>query len=249
VSQVARLRPLLRKELRQVRRSRGALLSSTLLPLLLLVISPLGQIAALRAEPNTPPPGFDAVPIAGFADFTAPEQFFLLFVFPMMVSIGGLIVPSVAASYTVIAERERRTIELLVALPVSVGDILVAKLLSMLVLAAVVVLPMYAIDAVYLLVTGLASPAYVALLLILLLCALSCSVAIALLLALLARDLRTANNLNGAFIGPLLMVILVILLTVPGLWRLVVLAVVLLLFGAAVFLAAMKWLTFERYLG
>ena len=43
----------------------------------------------------------------------------------MMVAIGGLIVPSVAASYTVIAERERRTIELLVALPVSVGDILV----------------------------------------------------------------------------------------------------------------------------
>ena len=53
----ARLLPLLRKELRQIRRSRSALLSSTLLPLLLMVGAPSVQFYALiLATPFTPAP-------------------------------------------------------------------------------------------------------------------------------------------------------------------------------------------------
>jgi len=206
-------------------------------------------MSALRSEPAGQPSGFESVPVPGLADFTGPEQFFLLFVFPMMLSIGGLIVPSVAASYTVIAERERRTIELLVALPVSVTDILTAKLIAMLALAVGVVLPLFAIDAVYLLVTGLGSPGYVLLMLLVLLASLMCSVGVALLLALVARDLRTANNLNGAMLGPLILIIMAILFVVPGPWRFAALGATLTIVGAAVFLVALKWLTFERYLG
>jgi ABC-2 type transport system permease protein len=70
----------------------------------------------------------------------------------------------------------------------------------------------------------------------------------ALLIALLARDLRTANNLNGALLGPLMLVMFAILFGLSGWARLTALVVVLLGAGAVAFLVALRWLTFERYL-
>jgi ABC-2 type transport system permease protein len=241
------IRALVAKELRQLSRSKGALASAALLPLLLLVIVPVGQLFALSAAgAATIPPGVEpapGLPVAG-----DPSAIFLQLLFPLFVTLGGLVAPSVAATYTVVAERERRTLELLMALPVRVGDILAAKLLAMLALAAGVTLPLFLLDAAALLYTGIAGPGYVAALLGVLLAALACSVGLALLLALLARDFRTANNISGALLGPLILMTMVVLIGAPGQWRLLALIGLLLLTAALALVAARRWLTFERYL-
>ena len=244
------LRALLAKELLQVRRSKGAVLSATLLPILLMVVIPLGQAFATQsAAPAANIPPGTPLPPALAELMKSPGQFFAQVMLPLYLALGGLVVPAISATYTVVAEREKRSLELLVALPVRLRDILLAKLLAMLVLAVVVVVPLFAIDATALAVLGLVSLPYLALLFAVLAASLVCSVGIALVLALVARDFRTANNLNGAMIGPLIIVMLGILFGVPGPWRLVALTAVLLVAGAGAFLAALRWLTFERYLG
>jgi ABC-type Na+ efflux pump permease subunit len=232
-----RLGPLVRKELLQVRRSRGALLSGILLPLLLMVVMPGFQLASLRSVQGQVPAG---EPV--------PEQLFTDFLLPLVVAISGLIVPSVAATYTVVAEHERRTLELLVALPVRAVDVLLAKMLAMLVLAVGVALPLFAIDAVAVVWLGLAGVGYVLELLLVLVAALVCSVCEALVLALVARDLRTTNNLNGVLITPVTVASVAILLGMPPAVRLVVLAGFLLALAVVAYVCAWRWLTFERYL-
>ena len=243
------VRALVAKELRQVLRSKGALLSATLLPVLLMVVIPLAQILGVRGS-NVPlnlpssnllPPGLEGLT-------TNPSQLFVQLLLPLFITLGGLIVPSISATYTVVAERESRSLELLIALPVRLQDILLAKLLAMLALATIVVVPLFAVDAVVLLALGLASPGYVGLLFVVLVAALTCSTGIALLLALLARDFRTANNLNGAMLGPLILLTMAVIVGVPGPARLLVLTAFLAAAGVGAYLVGLRWLTFERYL-
>ena len=222
------VRILLHKELIQIGRSRGALISATLLPLLVMTVTPILVLFTLRGTDST--------------------GFYVRVMLPMFITLGGLVGPSVSATYTVIAERERRSLDLLMALPVSVGDILMAKLLAVLVVAAAVVLPLFAIDMLMLVILGVVPIVDVVLLLSLLLAALACSIGVALLLALLARDFRTANNLNGALVGPMIVLTIGILFLVPGPGRYILLIVLLVLVGAAATEAAMRWITFERYL-
>jgi ABC-2 type transport system permease protein len=245
----SRIRPLMAKELRQVLRSRGALVSATLLPLLLLVVTPGIQLYSLRAaaEQGT----LTRSQSSGLlrADLIDdPMQLFARFLFPLFLILGGLIVPSVAATYTVVGERERRSLELLLSLPVRVGDILAAKLVAMLILASSVVLPLYAFDAAVLLVLGLVDWAGALMLLVVLLSALTYAVGEALLLALLARDLRTAQNLNGALLLPISFLTAVVLLAVPAQLNLPAVSVLLLCGAGLTLFAGLRWLTFERYL-
>lgn len=242
------LRALLAKELLQVRRSKGAMASATLLPILLMVVIPVSQALATRGDVGATNVPTSGIPPQLIELAKHPSQFFVQVMLPLYMTLGGLIVPAISATYTVVAERERRSLELIMALPVRVRDILTAKLLAMLVLALVVVLPLFVVDATIVLALGLASLPYVAMLLVVLASSLVCSIGIALLLALVARDFRTANNLNGAMIGPLILITVGIVFLVPGVLRLVVLAAVLLLGGAAAFAAGLRWLTFERYL-
>ena len=243
-----RLRPLVRKELLHVRRSRGALLSGTLLPLLLMVVMPGLQLASLRAVQGELGGAVkdSAAPLA--ADLAEPEQLLTHFLLPLVVALSGLIVPSVAASYTVVAEHEHRTLELLVALPVRATDVLLAKMLAMLVLAVGVAVPLFALDAAAIVWLGLGDLVFVAGLLLVLLAALACSVCESLVLALLARDLRTTNNLNGALLTPVTIASVAVLLSAPPALRLLGLAALLLALAALALTVAWRWLTFERYL-
>lgn len=241
------LAPLLRKELLHVRRSRGALLSALLLPLLLMVVMPAFQLASLRALQEQVP--LSSLPATALpSDLFDPDTFMLQFLLPLVVAISGLIVPSVAATYTVVAEHEHRTLDLLMALPVRVVDMLAAKMLAMLVLGVSVALPLFAIDAAVILSLGLADVAYLAGLLLLLLAALVCSVCESLVLALLARDLRTTNNLNGALLTPVTAIMVAILLAVPAPARLLAVTALLLAVAAVALGVAWRYLTFERYL-
>jgi ABC-2 type transport system permease protein len=241
---------LLSKELRQLRRNRAALLSSTLLPLFLITAMPIGQLLAMRAAPDSArsdiPDGVLPPGLAGLAD--DPTILFVRVLLPLFITLGGLIVPTLSATYTVVTEREKRTLDLLMALPVTVRDILLAKLLSMLLVATLVVLPLFVVDAAVLLVLGAADVPYLALLLLILFASLACSVGIALLLALLARDFRTANNLNGALIAPLILLVMAVLFLVPSPASYLVLIVLLIVSGVLAFVAGLRWLTFERYL-
>ena len=67
-------------------------------------------------------------------------------------------------------------------------------------------------------------------------------------LTLLARDFRTANNLSGAFVVPALLLTVGTLGAVAGPARTYVLAVILLALGAVAIVAALRWVSFERYL-
>jgi ABC-2 type transport system permease protein len=241
-------RVLLGKEVRQLLRSRGALLTATLLPTLLLLVIPLIQLASARAAEGRPRPAPNFPLPPGFGDLGHPVQLLLHVTLPLFVVIGGLLVPSIATSYAIVVERERRTLELLMALPVRVADILTAKLGAILLMAVVIVVPLFAILASYMLITNTATPGYVLLLFILLLSALACSIGIALLLTLLAKDFRTANNLNGVFVVPLVFLTIGVLGGVPGDGHLLVLALLLFALAAAAVLVAVEWLTFERYL-
>jgi len=237
---------LLGKELRQLGRSRGALVSATLLPLLLLVVVPIPQLVTLRnlpldipELPGGGPPGLQSLRGA---------DVFVQLLYPLFVTICGMIVPSLAASYTIVTERERRTLELLVALPVRLSRILVAKLLSILILGIAVTVPLFAVTATLVVILGTASLAEIALLLVPLGAAVVCSTCLSLLLTLLARDFRTANNVNGVLFFPVLLVAAGILVGVGGSARLLVLGAALLTIGGAAILVGARWITFERYL-
>ncbi|TMC05121.1 MAG: hypothetical protein E6J41_23115 [Chloroflexi bacterium] len=242
------VRVLLRKELRQFLRSRNALLTGLLLPALIMVVAPVVQLlaaaggSAMRGQATLP------AGVPGMAGLTRLDELFLYVTFPLFFVLGGLMTPSLAATHTVISERERRSIELLVALPVSVKDILTAKTAANLLVAAATLLPLFVIDAAVVLLLTHAGILYVLAALVLVLCALTASIGISLLLALVARDFRTANNLNGFFVVPTMIMTGLCVTLVPGLWRFPVLSVLMLALGGLAYLIAVRWLTFERYL-
>src|SRR5262252_3521211 len=152
------VRLLFRKEVRQFLRSRQAVLTGLLLPAMVMVVAPGVQLLSAnsaRARSNIPAvvPGLNGINDVG--------SIFLYFTFPLFVVLAGLMTPSLAAVHTVISERERRSIELLVALPVSVTDILTAKTVANLLVAATTLLPLFVVDAVVVLVLTHAGPLYV----------------------------------------------------------------------------------------
>jgi ABC-type transport system involved in multi-copper enzyme maturation permease subunit len=242
--------PLVWKELRQMRRSRAALLSSTLLPVLMLVVMPLGQLAALRSAGPGAATGPAASPVndAVLGRFQRPEDMFVYLLLPLFVALTGVVVPAVATAYAVVAERERHSLDLLMALPVSVTDVLVAKVLSVLASALLVVLPLFVVDAVVFVAQGVLTPLDVALLALVLLGALCCSIGVTFIITIIARDYRTANNLSGLQVGPVIVLTPLLLFALPPRLGLVALAAALALAGAIALVVARRWITFERYL-
>jgi ABC-type Na+ efflux pump permease subunit len=247
------VRILMAKEWRHLLRSRSAMASALLLPVLLLLIVPGLQMIGLSmdtpSETNLPLPPDAPLPPGLAAINDDPKAIIRVLLLPLFITIGGLIVPSITANYTMIAERENRTIELLVALPVRVGQILLAKLLVIVLLAGAVTLTLFAIDAAIILVLGIASIGYILALLLLLLAALAYSTASALLISLLARDFRTANNLSGALLVPTMLLCVSLLLVVPGeAGKLLLLAAFFALAALVATLVALRVVTFERLL-
>ena len=244
------VRILFRKEWRQLVRSRGAMLTALLLPIILLVIVPGLQMLGLKtgaAKPVNLPPGVELPP--GLREMAENPLAMMRAMLVPFIALGGLIVPSVTASYILITERESRTLELLVALPVRVGQILLAKLLALLALASLVTLALFAIDAGLILWLQVGSPGFVLALLALLLASLTFSTTTALLVSLLARDFRTANNVNGLLIGPTILVCFTVVLAVPGPTLTALLLAALFSLGSVVAtFVALKVVTFERLL-
>lgn len=245
------VRALIWKEFRQLPRKRGALASAILLPLLFLVVMPLGQMLGMSnvgpdALPSRPLPPM--MPESFRAISNDPRQLIRVLLLPLSVTLGGLIVPSMLASYTVVIERERRTLDLLVALPVTLASILRAKLLAILTVAAGIAGPLVVVDLTAALVMGFINPLDAAGLVVLLLAGLGYSTAVALLLSLLAGDFRTANNLAGAFIGPIILITLALHLLLPAPFGTLAMSAVFLALAVAAVLAATRFISTERLL-
>lgn len=234
------VRVLVRKEFRQFVRSRSAVFSTFLMPVLLLLVLPAIELSATSrraAGGNRPGPGS----LGGRAVLV----YYLL---PIFVVLAGLLGPAMTAIHTIVVERERRTVELLVSLPVSVRHIVLAKLVATIVLAGVVMLPLAVVDAVAGGIVGGGGPLYTVLLLALLAGAVIFSVCTAFTLAIVARDYRTSQQVNALFVIPVMLVTTFTLSLLPGNAGLAALAVVLAIAGGAGLLIAARAFTFERYL-
>lgn len=242
---------LFRKEWRQLLSSKGAMLSALIFPFLFLVVIPGVQLLALTksgvAPVNLPPPNAKLPP--ALAEMAKDPMVVIRALLAPFIGMAGMIVPSMTATYSLLTERESKTIELLIALPVRVSQILLAKLLAILVLAGGTTLALFSVDAVLVLALDVGSVGYVLALLAVLLTGLSFSTTSALLVSLLAKDFRTSNNLNGALFGPSIIVSVGIgLLVTPPTLAAVLLSAVFLTGAAACAFVAMRVVTFERLL-
>jgi ABC-2 type transport system permease protein len=233
-------------------RSRSALATATLLPALLLLFAPLAQMAVLsnvdqKGWVTVLPAGFR--PPRGLVGLERDASVIVRFMMAALVSMGGLVVPAVAASYTMVSERESRTLELLAALPVRVRDVLAAKLAVIFGLSSTVTTLMLALDVAVLLRIAMASWGFALALFPLLLAALLYSTASALLISLLARDFRTANQLGGALLGPTTVIAVIVLaFGPPGAPSVLILAAVFLAAALGALYLACRVVTFERLL-
>jgi len=237
---------LVRKELQQLIGSRGAIWTALLLPILFLVLVPAPYLFLASALPVGAIELGAAVPLGAAND---PNAVLRMLILPLCMLAGGLLVPSSTATYTLIAEREQRTLELLVGLPVRIGQVLLAKLLVVALVTVGVCFALFALDAGLIISFNIAGPGYVAALGTLLLAALIYATASALLIALLARDLRTANHLATAFLLPTILLGAAVLVLVPGEYtRLLALAGLLVVGAAAALWVALRVVTFERLL-
>lgn len=245
-------RTLLKKETLQLVRSRSALATATLLPALLLLFAPLAQMATLsdvnqKGWVSVLPAGFHAP--RGLVGLERDASVIVRFMMASLVSMGGLVVPAVAASYTMVSERESRTLELLAALPVRVRDVLEAKLTVIFGFSSTVTSLMLALDVAVLLRIEMASWGFALSLFPLLLAALLYSTASALLISLLARDFRTANQLGGALLGPTTVIaVFVLAFGPPGAPSVLILAAIFLAAALGALYFALRVVTFEQLL-
>ena len=241
---------LMRKELRQLLRSRGALYTSLIMPTLLLLVTPLSEWFGIRAFSH----GKDAAAIArelalagGPQSESLPEIF--RHFFPMLVAMGGLIVPAVTAIHTVISERDSRTFELLAALPVRISEVLFAKLGVILLVSMSISFVLLGIDAVIFVSTGYASIAYMLSIFALSVLSMAYSATCSLLTALVSRDFRTANQINGILLAPTIFGCMLIIGFVPGdILRVWILAGAFAAAAAICAFVSIKIVSFERML-
>jgi ABC-type Na+ efflux pump permease subunit len=183
--------------------------------MLFLVVMPISNMLSLRSGAINGTVGVNVPP--GFRNMSGdPNELMRDFLLPLFITLAGLVMPSITATHTIIGERERRTLELLVALPVSLGQIVLSKLLAVLLLGAAISLPLFIITSGVMIAAGIGSYTYALALLFLLASTLLYSTASALVVGLLAADFRTANNLNGAFLGPIILVTLGATMALPG---------------------------------
>lgn len=240
---------LFRKEWRQLLYKRSAVVSALLLPVLMLVVIPASMAMTARAPTKVDKPLPSNLQFGLIGDLAADPRTFAGAMLPLLVSMVGLILPLMMASFLLIIEKERRTLELLIALPVRVQHILTAKLLATATLSSLIAVPLLVADIVVLPLLGAAAFDQVVALPLVLVAAIAFSASGTLLVALVANDFRSANNFGGALIGPTIVVILLVTALVPGgVVRPLVIASLLGLGAVALQIVARRLVTFERLL-
>lgn len=211
-----KVQAILYKEWLEIRKDRSLLLS-ILLPPLLLTLLPIGTSYALRSTPDDDitklgavlaDPSLTGLPPLELGQAIMGRQFGTLFL------LMPLFIPSIIAAYSIVGEKTRRTLEPLLAAPVRTWELLLGKSLAALIPAvgitwlcgALFVVGMAAVSLSPRVFALIVSPAW---LLVLVLCApLLALIAIAAAVAISSRvnDPRTAQQLAGVAVVPIMLV-------------------------------------------
>jgi ABC-2 type transport system permease protein len=207
---------IFKRELLELRHQPGLLLSISLMPLLLTLL-PLLIIKLVGSFPATfqQPLPFERMNPAWIAMSTLErQQTFIGQVFAAMLLLIPIIVPSIIASHSIIGEKLARTLEPVLATPVSTWELLLGKCLAAMFPAVVIT---WVCGGIF--ITGLAwvavsrsvlqvviSPGW---LIVLFLCTpLMVMIAVAAMVALSSRvnDPRTAQQISAVAIVPVLLI-------------------------------------------
>lgn len=239
-----RLNALLRKEGRQLVRSRRTVAAAAVVPLLMLVFVTSGDIVVMRL-------GFGSHPLyllSASRSIAAPT---LLrhYTLPVLVSLSALVTPSIVMGNLLFGERESRTLELLVSLPISAVDVVLAKLGAVLAFALGVTVPLFLLNALIVSLTGYGSWVEEIALAEILLASVAYSATTALFIAVASGDARAASIMSGLILGPVVPLEGVILASIPGAAGISVCAIGLLVAGIAALAWSMSRLSFERLFG
>jgi ABC-2 type transport system permease protein len=242
---------LYKKELRQLAASKTALISSALVPIMLLGVMPMLflKIAAAGASQGPGKPLPPDMHFGMLGEMHDDPRRLPVVILPVFIAMAGLILPTMNATFLLITERERRTLELLVALPVRIDQVLKAKLAAVLTAVCAVTLPLLAVDMVVFAASGVAHPRDVLGLPVLMVAVLSYGTAASLLISLLAKDFRAANNLAGAVLAPTLLVTFTLQALLPGgIVRPLIMALAYFVAASVLDRVTLKTVTFERLL-
>lgn len=206
---------ILQKEWLEFKRDRSLVLG-TLLPPLLLTLLPIGVTYVMGTVPDEDTaqlgivladPALAGLAPAELGQAVIGKQFALLFL------LMPLIIPNIIAAYSIVGEKTRRTLEPLLATPISTWELLVGKSLAALIPALAIT---WLCAGVFIAGIGLValsgrvfativSPAW---LLVLVLCTpLLALIAVAAAVAISARvnDPRTAQQLSGVVVVPIML--------------------------------------------
>lgn len=208
------VRLLMKKEWAQLRANRTALSTSLMPPILFLALIPNMLVATMTTSPiEGGPPPLDLGLIGDAAHDPARLPIFIL---PLFVGLAGITVPIVLATHSVVGERETRTFEMLIALPVRLGHVLQAKLLTVAGFTGAVSAGFLTITVLHLALRGMASVLEVLALYLELFAAIAAGSASALMVGFLSKDFRTAQNVSAAYVIPVLFASITLSLLVGG---------------------------------
>ncbi len=201
---------ILRKEVVEMRQQRMLIISTLVMPLLFVVVAINGLSPTARAAQGV-------APNAATAGMTLPEmtQATNGQIFRVLFLLLPLLIPGVIAAYSIVGEKTNRTLEPLLAAPVRVSDLLLAKSLAALIPA--VVMTWLSAGAFMVALTALAvTPAVIAVvvtpgwLIVLLLASpliALISIAVTVFLSSRVNDPRTAQTLTTLVMSPILLFI------------------------------------------
>lgn len=245
----AEARLLWGKEIEQLTRSWNVMLSTLGVSVALVVLGPISALLAgtTRNFYITVAPPKEAARLWGFSTIHGIQDYFLYILLPVLFVLAALLTPVLTALQSLIGERERRSLELLMALPVVVDDIVTAKLAANVAIALATIMPMFAVDAIVLKAVGRVDWTYIGWASILLLGSVTASVGASILLALMARDLRTAMSSGALLLAVPLSLTGLCVSLVPGVARFAVIGILLFALGVGACYGGLRWLTYERY--
>jgi ABC-type Na+ efflux pump permease subunit len=153
------------------------------------------------------------------------------FTLPVLVTISSLVTPSIVMGDVLFGERERRTLDLLVALPVSAHDVVLAKLAAVLLFAISVTVPLFALNVLMVSAFGYSSV----------------SQTVALVEVLLAAVAYSASS--GLLLGPIVPIEGLILTSTRGDLAITACAAGLALLTCGALFWSARVLSFERLFG
>lgn len=208
------VRLLFRKEVRQVVANRTAFVTSFIPQVLFLLVIPQLLIGATQraARPGTAPP----IDLGLIGDVGANPQRLAISILPLFISVAGITAPLMLAVHSLVSERETRTLDLMMSLPIRVSHLLQAKALAVTSLAYGIACLFLSVTGVELVVLGLASPLEALALFVELAATVACGTVTALAVGFHAPDFRTAQNVTPAYILPALFAGIVLSMLVGG---------------------------------